>query len=175
MSTHVNFTRVRTASHTLPLFNFIYAGIKITRQWNLTDMQFRPSSLPFFEGKALGTRLEVGLNWYVYMHFYCFIELTINSSLRKQQTHFHSSLLSLREGEKRRPEMRLLFAGQINSIRNPFHDLASRNLLWACGPFGLIPNFLKTLDWSPTRSFRPLRNSFIQQDNTVQNCANLQR
>ena len=32
----------------------------------------------------------------------------------EQQTHFQSSLLSLRyfsEGEKRRPEMRLLFAG----------------------------------------------------------------
>ena len=36
----------------------------------------------------------------------------------EQQTHFQSSLLSLRkiaerEGEKRRPEMRLLFAGYI--------------------------------------------------------------
>ena len=33
----------------------------------------------------------------------------------EQQTHFRSSLLSLQEREKRRPEMRLLFAGYLSN------------------------------------------------------------
>ena len=72
-----------------------------------------------------------------FYNFFFFASVTFHIAC-EQQTHFRSSLLSPRkiaffnlEGEKRRPEMRLLFAGymkcnagekKIKRKYQPFHD-----------------------------------------------------
>ena len=60
---------------------------------------------------------------YKSLYFECYATMSMLAC--EQQTHFRSSLLSLlaSEGEKRRPEMRLLFAGYVNVGRCLYFEL----------------------------------------------------